>query len=267
MKLNQSGPSIIGIIPARYASSRFPAKMLAMISGKTLIQRTYENALRCPIFDKLAIATDHPLIYEHAASFGAPAIMTSSACSTGSDRLAEALRNHKQFIDASIIIGIQGDEPCVNPEVFQQIADLLIQDPTAVMSTAITRIKSKEDAHNSSIVKCVIDNQKNALYFSRALIPAGHTLKYSAETTYYRHIGIYGYRRDFLLKYSELPQTPLQIAENLEQLKVLEHGYRIRTAIVDELSIGVDNPEDIQKVEQWLCKQNSSSSQAECARR
>lgn len=259
-------PHIIGIIPARYASGRFPAKMLAPIAGKSLIQRTYENALNFKILDQLAIATDHQEIYDHVKSFGAPVVMTSVECLTGSDRIAEALREYRQFDEAEIILGIQGDEPCVDPHVIESIAGLLVNDPEAAMATAITRL-SEEDAYSASVVKCVVDQHQNALYFSRALIPAGHTQKFNSSVTYYRHIGIYGYRRNFLLRYGELPPTPLQLAENLEQLKVLEHGFRIKAAIVDDFSIGVDRPEDVQKVEQWLCTQNTFSSQAAFAPR
>lgn len=266
MKSCHETPRIIGIIPARYASSRFPAKMLALISGKTLIQRTYENALVCKGLDMIAIATDHQEIYEHAKSFGAPVFMTSVDCLTGSDRLAEMLRNNSEFDDASIVICIQGDEPCVDPKVIQAIADVLANDPEASMSTGIVPL-AEEDAFNPSVVKCVIDQQHNALYFSRALIPAGHNQEFRHDITYYRHIGIYGYRREFLLRFGELSPTPMQLAENLEQLKVLEHGFRIKTAIVDDVSIGVDRPEDVQRVEKWLCKQNLSSSPAAFARR
>lgn len=265
MKSNKSIKRTVGIIPARYGSTRFPAKMLALISGKTVIQRTYENALRCKALDLVVVATDHSLIYDHIKSFGGNVVMTSVSCETGSDRLAEAIRNDDQFNDATIIIGIQGDEPCIDPIVIQKVAEALSNDPLASMSTAITPLKSNEEALSPSIVKCVIDNQQNALYFSRALIPAGHTLKMEPGITYYRHIGLYGFRRDFLLRYGELPTTPLQKAENLEQLKVLEHGFRIKTAVVASASIGVDLPDDIQRVEQWLSKQNLSSSQAASA--
>lgn len=265
MKSRNQTPRIIGIIPARYASSRFPAKMLAKISGKSLIQHTYENSLKFNVLDTVVIATDHKEIFDHAKDFGAPVVMTSVECLTGSDRLAEALRDNREFDDAAIVICIQGDEPCVEPQVIRSIAELLVKDPEAAMATAVVRLK-EEDAHNPSVVKCVIDNQHNALYFSRALIPAGHNQQFNPEITYYRHIGIYGYRRDFLLRYGELPPTPLQLAENLEQLKVLEHGFRIKTAIVDDISIGVDRPEDVQKVEQWLYTQNLSLSRAESAR-
>jgi 3-deoxy-manno-octulosonate cytidylyltransferase (CMP-KDO synthetase) len=250
--------SIIGIIPARYSSSRFPGKILAPIANKTLIQRTYENAKRCALLQEIVIATDDVRIYNHVQDFGGDVLMTSTTCLTGSDRLVEAVKNNRRFDHADIIVNIQGDEPCLDPNVTESVIKALLNDSVAVMSTAIVKIESEEEALSPSIVKCVIDSKENALYFSRALIPAGHSLKVRPEVTYYRHVGIYAYRREFLLKYTELPQTPLQIAEDLEQLKVIEHGYRIKTAIVACSSIGVDIPDDIQKVEQWLCKQNTS---------
>lgn len=258
---------IVGIIPARYASSRFPAKMLATIAGKSLIQRTYENARRCTALDETVIATDDQRIFDHIQDFGGEAVMTDISCQTGTDRLVDALKRHRRFDDASIIINVQGDEPCMELSTIQRVADILVGDPTAVMSTAAVPLISDEEAQNSSIVKCVFDLQHNALYFTRALIPAGHTLKMRSGMPYYRHMGIYGYRRDFLLRYAELPPSPLQLAEDLEQLKVLENGFRIKVAIVNNFSIGVDRPEDVQKVEQWLCKQNTSSSLAASARR
>lgn len=266
-KIDSKKPKIVGIIPARYASGRFPAKMLAPIAGKSLIQRTYENARRCKALDETVIATDDQRIFDHIQGFGGEVVMTDVSCLTGTDRLVDALKHHRRFDDASIIINVQGDEPCMELSTIQRVADILVGDPTAVMSTAVVPLASEEDAQNSSIVKCVIDLQQNALYFTRALVPAGHTLKMRPGVPYYRHMGIYGYRRDFLLRYTELPPSPLQLAEDLEQLKVLENGYRIKVAIVDSFSIGVDRPEDVQKVEQWLCKQNISSSQAASARR
>lgn len=260
-------PKVLGMIPARYGSSRFPGKMLTQITGKTLIQRTYENCMQCPLLDKIIIATDDDRIYNHAESFGASVVMTSPDCPTGSDRLADALKRHPKLQDAEVIVLIQGDEPCVDPRIIQHVGEILLNDPAAVMSTAATRLHTIEEANNPSIVKCVIDQNQNALYFSRALIPAGHGLKFRPENVYYRHIGIYGYRPEFLMRYGELPQTPLQLAEDLEQLKVLEHGFRIKAAVVDYFSIDVNNPDDIQKVEQWLCKQNTSLSQVASVRR
>jgi 3-deoxy-manno-octulosonate cytidylyltransferase (CMP-KDO synthetase) len=253
---------VIGIIPIRYGSTRLPAKALVNILGKTLIQRTYENARRCPLFTSLVVATDDQRIYDHVKNFGGDVVMTSTECATGTDRLAETVRNNRCFDDVDIVVNIQGDEPVLDLGIIQQVIEILLQDPQAVMSTAITRLTSEEEAKNPSVNKCVIDKHGNALYFSRSLIPGGKQLDYREGIAYYKHIGIYGYRREFLLIYASLPATPLQKAEDLEQLKVLEHGYRIKTAIVEGLCMGVDTPEDIKKIEQLLCKQSSYSSQA-----
>lgn len=250
-------PKIVGIIPARYGSSRFPGKPLADILGKSLIQRTYENAKKCSLLDDVIAATDDKRIFDHVLQFGGKAVMTSPHCPTGSDRLIEAVENGPRLREASIIINIQGDEPCLEPIVIEQVVQLLLEDPSAVMSTAVMKIHSEVEALNPSVVKCSMDCRGQALYFSRALIPGGPGAKFNPSLTYFKHIGIYGYRREFLLTYGKLPQTPLQLAEDLEQLKVLEHGYRIKTAIVESTSVSVDHPEDIKKVESLLCKQNT----------
>lgn len=256
--------SIVGIIPARYGSTRFPGKPLADIQGKTLIQRTYENALRCSLLDQLIIATDDQRIYDHASSFGAQVMMTPTDCPTGSDRIAYLLEQKPSLQQAEVIVNIQGDEPGLDPGTIQAIVNALKKDPSAVMATGVFPFESSEEACNPNHVKCVLDLQMNVLYFSRALIPGNRTNEYNNQVTYYRHIGIYAYRPEFLLQYIKLPMTPLQRAEDLEQLKVLEHGYKIKAAVVSKISADVNIPEDIQKVEQELCIQNSFSSQAEC---
>lgn len=253
-----SSMRVIGVIPARFASTRFPGKPLVEILGKTLIQRTYENAKECHALNDIVVATDDKRIFDHVKGFGGHVVMTSEECPTGTDRIAEVLKRHREFDKAEIIINIQGDEPCLDPDVITKVVHILDHDKDAVMSTAIVPLHPDE-ANNSSVVKCVIDKNHNALYFSRALIPAGLTLKMQPKVHYYKHMGIYGYRREFLLMYPALTPTPLMLAENLEQLKVLEHGYRIKAAVVTGESIGVDLPEDIKKVEQLLCKQNTSS--------
>lgn len=272
--IGSSKQRVLGIIPARFGSTRFPGKPLALILGKTLLQRTYENALCCHLFESLVVATDDVRIYEHVREFGGNVVMTSLNCATGTDRLVEVLKNDSRFDDIEIIINVQGDEPCIDPKVIEQVIFALRDAPQAVMSTAAVKIESEEEACNSSTVKCVFDQVGNAIYFSRALIPSGHSLCFCSSTTYYKHIGIYGYRREFLLHYGELADTPLQLAENLEQLKVLEHGFRIKVAVIERpvidetvsedlkeilnhISIGVDRPDDIQKVERLLCKQNT----------
>lgn len=253
-----SSSPCIAIIPARYASTRFPGKLLAPIAGKTLLQRTYENALRCSALSKVVIATDDIRIYAHVKSFGGNVVMTSMDCPTGTDRLGEAYERYPE-LQSELILNVQGDEPCVDPEILNQVVAILSEDSTAVMSTAVEPISSMEDALSPHVVKCAMDSRQNALYFSRGLIPANKSGSYCPQTKYYRHLGIYAYRSDFLLKYRRLPQTPLQIIEDLEQLKALEHGYRIKVAIVSHNNngIGVDIPEDIQKIEKILCKQNT----------
>lgn len=252
-------PAIVAIIPARYGSTRFPGKILASIRGKTLIQRTYENAARCPLLDQIIIATDDDRIYDHVTSFGGKAVMSPSDCATGSDRLAYVVDQSPILQKASVIVNIQGDEPCIDPLVTTSIISILQQDRTAVMSTAVVPIETEEEAANPSDVKCVLDLHGNVMYFSRSLIPGSFCKTFRSNTIYYKHLGIYAYRPQFLLTYRDLPMTPLQQAEDLEQLKVLEHGYKIKAAIVNSTSVGVNTPEDIKKVEQELCKQNSFS--------
>lgn len=258
-------PAIVAIIPARFSSTRFPGKPLAKIKGKTLIQRTYENAARCTLIEELIVATDDARIFDHVASFGGKVVMTPQECATGSDRLAYVVKQEQALQKATMIVNIQGDEPCLDPETVRQVIQALLSSSEAVMATAVVRFQNKEEALNPAEVKCVLDLQGNVLYFSRALIPGNPTLQFKDEMAYYKHLGIYAYRPQFLLTYAELPITPLQSIEDLEQLKVLEHGYKIKAVVVTSTSLGVNTPEDIKKVEQELCKQSSFSSQVESA--
>lgn len=246
----------IGIIPARFGSTRFPGKPLELIAGKSLIQRTYENALRCPSLDRVIVATDDQRIFDHVRTFGGQVSMTSQDCLTGTDRLIEVVQS--QAINTDIIINVQGDEPLLEPNVIEAVIHALESDTSAHMATALMMMSDAEEIANPSVVKCVRDLQGNALYFSRSIIPGNKEQKVLPSTTYYKHLGIYGYRKSFLLQYGELTPTPLQISEDLEQLKVLEHGYKIKTVIVQSQSIGVDTPEDLKKIEK-LWNQNSSS--------
>jgi len=256
---------VVGIIPARLQSQRLPEKLLIPIAGKTLIQRTYENALRCKMLDQLIVATDSQKIMDHVHDFGGKALLTSVDCKTGSDRLAEVVRNDPSLQEVPFIINIQGDEPFLQPEVIEQIIEALRSDNDVAVATPIIRLTCEEEALDPSVVKCIRRENGDALYFSRALIPSSKKPGFNPTTTYYKHVGLYGYRTDFLLLYTTLLSTPLQISEDLEQLKILENGYRIKTVIVDSVSIGVDEPADIKKVEHLLCKQNTSSSQGESA--
>lgn len=244
---------IVGIIPARYESTRFPGKPLAKIKGKTLIQHTYENAKKCPSLKKIIIATDDQRIYEHAISFGAPCIMTPKNCVNGTERIAKTLELSPELAKADIIINIQGDEPCLSTHAITKLVDLLKNDPKVHMATAVVPILDREELLDPSIVKCVFNQKQEALYFSRSPVPYFNPSSHQPISGY-AHLGLYGYQRNFLLQYASMPNTPLQEQESLEQLKVLEHGFTIKVAIVEDRSLGVDTPEDIQKVEKYLCQ-------------
>lgn len=242
---------IIGIIPARYGSSRFPGKPLAIISGKTLIQRTFERVKLCPLFDEIFVATDDDRIETHLSKFDAKVIMTSKDCINGTERITEAISKVKNLKDDDIIVNVQGDHPLISSETIESTIKVLQTDKLAVMSTAATPINDKDEVLSSHIVKVVFDKSGYALYFSRSPIP--YTKDFD-KTKYYYHVGIYAYRANFLKKLSSLPPTCNQLSEDLEQLKVLEHGYKIKVALVQEKPLGVDTPQDLTKVEKFLCQ-------------
>lgn len=244
----------IGVIPVRWKSARFPGKPLADLLGKSLIRRTYENSCKSARLDRVVIATDDPRILEHVQEFGAEAYMTSEECPTGTDRVYEVVKNN--FADASFIVNIQGDEPCLDPVVIDKLIDRLEEIPEAVVSTPITKITHSSDIFNPSVVKCVFDTFGRALYFSRAPIPFSQNSDKNHD--YYRHLGIYCFRRTFLQQYAKMSKTRLQQIEDLEQLKILEMGYPIHITCVEDQGIGVDTPEDLKKIEGILCENTSS---------
>lgn len=254
----------LGIIPARWGSSRFPGKPLHPIAGKPLIQWTYENAKSCAELEKLIVATDDPRIFDTVQGFGGEVVMTSSDCPTGSDRLVEVLEQRSDLDEYDIIVNVQGDEPCLPVSTISRIIHDLAHDPEAQMATAAIPFHSKESFADPSRVKAAIDQCGNALFFSR-VCPVQHQVDFESGPIYH-HLGIYAFRRRFLLEYGALKPTPLQLGEQLEQMKVLERGYRIKVAVVQEPALGVDTPEDAIEIEKWLWKQNISSSQAESAR-
>jgi 3-deoxy-manno-octulosonate cytidylyltransferase (CMP-KDO synthetase) len=250
--VNNKLSKIIGIIPARYQSTRFPGKLLQYLHHKTVVQHTYDNASLSNNLDKLFVATDDIRIKTKVQSFGGTALLTPTSCVNGTDRIIYAINTYKELLNSEIIVNIQADHPCTCPATIDAIVSLLKNNDNADMATAVTCSHSIEDANNPNIVKCVFDNNFNALYFSRSTIPYYH--EEVAKPNYYFHIGIYAYRTDFLLqKLSSMPTTCLQQIESLEQLKVLEKGFNIKIAIVDEPVLGVDVPEDIAKVEKYLC--------------
>lgn len=236
---------VLGIIPARYQSTRLPGKPLLTIGHKPMIQWVYERALTAHLIQDVLVATDDQRIFDAVKAFGGQVEMTSASHPTGTDRLAEVARRH----DADVIINIQGDEPLIQGEVIDSIVRPLLDDPGLAMSTAKVRLTDPAQINEPSVVKVVTDESGNALYFSRSPIPYPRN---GEDAQYYKHIGLYGYRRDFLLKYIELPQTPLERAESLEQLRALGHGYRIKVVEVAAETIGVDIPEDLERVRKIL---------------
>ena len=235
---------ILGIIPARYKSTRFPGKPLADICGQTMIQRVYERAKMSKSLFDVIIATDDSRIYECAKNFGANVIMTDSNLPNGTARCEQAAKFYNQKIDS--VINIQGDEPLLDPVMIDEIAELLINNDCATLCRELN-----DDYENPNIVKVVTNLNHEALYFSRSLIPF---MRNKINLPVYQHIGIYGYKIEFLRKYVSLPVTPLSEAESLEQLKILEHGYKICVKVTSSKSqnIGVDTPEDLQRVRELI---------------
>ena len=235
---------IIGIIPARYGSSRLPGKPLKDICGKPMIQHVYERAQESQRLDTVVVATDDQRIVDAVKAFGGEAMMTSLDHQTGSDRIAEVARAY----DCDIVVNIQGDEPLIMPEIIDEIIDALIDTPEVPMATGCYKLPDDEELlNNENVVKVVFDTKGRALYFSRSLMPYPRKSETFAA---YEHIGIYAYRKDFLMKYITLPNTPLSQTESLEQLKVLENGYSIQVVPTKfpYNALSVDTEEDLQTV-------------------
>lgn len=237
---------IVGLIPSRWGSSRFPGKPLHSIAGKPLVQHVWERVCRCSRLNDIAIATDDQRIFDTAIAFGAKAIMTSPNHPSGSDRLAEAVRS---FPSATHVVNIQGDEPLIDPSLIDKLADTLVSDSSLSMATVACPISTQEDLDNPNIVKVVLATNGDAMYFSRSVIPYARN---SRVTSALRHLGIYAYRRDFLENYVSWEPTPMEQTESLEQLRALENGAKIRVILTDHVSVGVDTPEQAAQVEQIL---------------
>ncbi|MCS7066695.1 MAG: 3-deoxy-manno-octulosonate cytidylyltransferase [Fimbriimonadales bacterium] len=235
---------VIGVIPARMAATRLPGKPLLPIAGKPMIQWVWERARQAQTLDELYIATPDAAIMQAAESFGAQAMLTSHAHRSGTDRLAEVARR----TDGAIYVNIQGDEPLLDPRGIDRAVQPLLNDPEVMMSSLYC-LAQPHEYDLPSVVKVVLDRHGNALYFSRSRIP------YPREATglpVYKHIGLYVYRRELLLQFAEWEPTPLERTEALEQLRVLEHGYRIRMVPFEYASIAVDTEEDLARVRQIL---------------
>lgn len=239
---------VIGMIPARYASTRLPGKPLKMIAGKTMIEHVFTRAQKARYLSEVVVATDDQRIKEQVEAFGGRAIMTSPHHQTGTDRLVEAV-SHLNVGQADIIVNIQGDEPLLEPEMVDELIKPLLDDEQIVMSTLKHRITEEEEVNDVNVVKVITDQNGFALYFSRCPIPYNRN---KIEVSYYKHIGLYAYRLWFLQKYAELKQTPLEKSESLEQLRALENGYRIKVVETNFQTIGVDSEADLKKVEEII---------------
>jgi len=244
--------AILGVIPARYASTRFPGKPLIDIQGKSMIQRVYEQVCKSKLVDRVVIATDDSRIHSHVKEFGAAVEMTGSHHVSGTDRVAEVAMRHS---NAHIVLNIQGDEPFIDPNQIDQLASILQKQREFSIATLVKRLEEVKAIFDPNVVKAVFDKKGRALYFSRSTVP--HVRGQSAsnwdpKNVVYKHIGLYGFRRNTLLEIGKLGAGRLELAESLEQLRWLENGYSIGVAITELESISVDHPSDLELLKKYF---------------
>jgi 3-deoxy-manno-octulosonate cytidylyltransferase (CMP-KDO synthetase) len=239
---------IIAVIPARYASTRFPAKLMQDLGGKTVITRTYEAAVNTQLFDDVFVVTDSNLIYDEIIINGGKAIMSSKEHESGSDRIAEAVEN----LDVDIVVNVQGDEPFINAEPLAKVLEVFRNDSDKKVDLAslMVEIQDATEIENPNNVKVVVDQNGFALYFSRSIIPYPRDINVGVR--YMKHIGIYAFRKQALLDFYSLPMKSLEASEKLEQLRYLEYGKRIKMVETTHVSIGIDTPEDLEKARKIL---------------
>jgi 3-deoxy-manno-octulosonate cytidylyltransferase (CMP-KDO synthetase) len=233
---------ILGVIPARFASTRFPGKVLSLIAGKTMLQHVYQRASLSSYLTSVIIATDDDAVFQAAKAFGARVRMTRDDHLSGTDRVAEVASAE----NADLVVNIQGDEPLIDPAAIDAAILPMAHGPELVMGTLKKRIENPREISDPNVVKVVTDHAGDAIYFSRCPIPFER--EKSGNVPYFKHIGLYVYQREFLLAYSSLPVGPLETAERLEQLRALENGYHIRVVETEYESLGVDTPEDLERV-------------------
>ena len=242
---------VIGVIPARYSSTRLEGKVLVHILGKPMIQHVYERAKQALLLDDLIIACDDERVANAAKEFGAKAVMTSKDHSSGTDRISEVVNP----IDVKIVINIQADEPLIHPTMIDAVARALLDDKSITMATVMKKLEDPHLKNDPNIVKVVVDKNNFALYFSRSAIPHHPANSEVKSPVYYKHIGLYGYTKDFLFIYKNLPPSGLEKTECLEQLRVLEEGFHIKVIETKYDTISVYTPEDLEKVKAYLAKE------------
>ena len=240
-------PNVVAVIPARYGATRFPGKPLAELAGKPIIQHVATRTARAKSVGRVVVATDDERIYRCVVGFGGEAVMTSRDHATGTDRIGEAIAD----IECDIVVNVQGDEPAVDPVAIDKAVAPLTGDDTLVMSTLAAPIREREELLSPHVVKVVVDGSGFALYFSRSPLPGDRSEVYDIDSPapHRKHIGLYVFRRDFLGTFVSLDRTPLERAEELEQLRALENGYRIRVVDIEAPYVGVDTPEDLERLE------------------
>lgn len=253
--LEEAQMKVVIVIPARYASSRFPGKPLALLQGKPMIQWVYERSCRADLASGVLVATDDERIAQAVKRFGGEVVLTRADHPTGTDRLAEVAAG----LEAELVINVQGDEPLIEPSMIDQVIQPLLEDSTILMGTLCTPLSGVEEFVDPNVVKVVCDQRQMALYFSRAPIPYPRDYFTNLEANWaqcqaFKHIGLYAYRREFLLRYPGLPQTPLEKLESLEQLRALENGVGIKVVQTSHAAVGVDTPEDLDRVEELLSR-------------
>lgn len=236
---------IMALIPARYAATRFPAKLMQTLGTKTVIRHTYENTRDTYLFDEVIVVTDHQIIFDEITGAGGYALMSQGRFESGSDRIAEAVRD----IDVDVVVNVQGDEPFVNKTALKQLIDAF-NDEQVQVASLMCPLVSDDDIRNPSYVKVVVDNRGFALYFSRQPIPFVRNT--DSKIGFKKHIGIYGYRKEVLMQFTSWQRTPLEQAEMLEQLRYLENGIRIRMIETKEAPLSIDTPEDLDRARRAL---------------
>lgn len=239
----------LGVIPSRYASTRLEGKPLKDICGHTMVEWVYKRALKSKL-DSVVVATDDERIVNEVKSFGGNVILTRKDHINGTSRIAEVCET---YTDYDVIVNIQGDEPLIEPDMINSIIDSFIEDNTIPMSTLKYKLNDMAEIENPNAVKVVTDKNDFAIYFSRSVIPYPRNLNMG---NYYKHVGIYGYKRDFVMEYSKMASTPLELSESLEQLRVLENGYKIKVLETPYKIIGVDTQEELERVREHITKNN-----------
>src|SRR5688572_25693785 len=235
----------IAMIPARYAATRFPAKLMQPLGNKTVIRHTYDATKATKLFDEVIVITDSEIIYREIINHGGKAIMSKRHHESGSDRIAEAISD----MDLDVVINVQGDEPFIKKEPLEKLVRIF-DDPAVKVGSLMRIIEDSNELGNPSCVKVVVNKNNDALYFSRSVIPFAAST--GAESPYFQHIGVYGYRKETLLQFTQWPAAKLERAEKLEQLRYLENAVPIRMAVVDFKGVAIDTPEDMERAKQFL---------------